>query len=159
MRWIRRKLRKIGRFSRLRRSDATMTFEALMFLGMARMWLVIAPFRKVAETIGTAHPAPAPTDVLAAASPDQERIAQQISEAVQRAAKNVPFRAVCIHQAVAAKLMLARRDIDSVMHFGVGRRSEERSGEMRAHAWLATANGKITGYPVDDDLTEIAYFV
>ncbi len=158
MRWFRRRAKKLGRFSRLSRSERVLTYEAAICLWVARSWLVIVPFRKVAEKLGKSYPATTPKGKLIETSIEQDEIARRIGEAVKRASKNVPYRAVCIQQAVAARMMLGRRGIPSVMHFGVGREGEERE-QIRAHAWLATASVEVTGYPVDDDLTEIAYFV
>ena len=158
MRWFRRRVNKLGRFSRLSRKDRILTYEAAATLWFARLWLVLMPFRKVAERLGTSYPAATPNSVLAPTSREQDATAEQIGEAVRRASKNVPYKAVCIQQAVAAKIMLARRGIPSVMHFGVGR-TEDEDEKMRAHAWLATANVEVTGYPLDEGFTEIAYFV
>lgn len=158
MRWLRRRTKKLGRFSRLSRTDRILTYEAAVVLWFARLWLAVVPFRKVAEKLGTSYPAATPKGMLSPTSHEQDAVAQRIGEAVKRASKNVPYRAVCIQQAVAAKIMLGRRGIPSVMHFGVGR-TEDENEKIRAHAWLATANVEVTGYPLDDGLTEIAYFV
>jgi len=156
-RWMRRKAKKLERFSQLHPTDRTLTYEAAMFLWMARLWLALVPFRKVAERLGKSYPAAAPKNLLGSTSEIEDMVARSVGDAVIRASKNVPYKSVCIQQAVAAKMMLGRRGIPSVMHFGVGRTVDER--EMCAHAWLATANVEVTGYPLDEGLTEIAYFV
>ena len=111
MRWFRRRVKKLGRFSRLSPRDRVLTYEAAVTLWFARLWLVLVPFRKVAEKLGTSYPATAPKTMLIPTSEGEDAIAKQVSEAVIRASKNVPYRAVCIQQAVAAKIMLARRGI------------------------------------------------
>ena len=73
-----------------------------------------------------------------------------------RAARHVPFRAVCLPQAIAAKAMLRRRGINSVLHFGVAKRSDQ---SLDAHAWLDAAGIAVTGFPVGAEFTEIACFV
>ena len=100
-----------------------------------------APFRAVPE----ARPA-AP----------QVQLAADVGWAVTRAARYVPFRAVCLPQAMAARLMLARRGITSTMHFGAAR-GEDRP--LDAHAWLDAAGVEVTGYPVANRFAEIACFV
>ena len=156
---VRRKYRKLQRFSRLPVTDRILTFEAAVFLAIARTWLLVVPFRKIAATLGTSHPASVPRNVPAPTSERDDEISRRISEAVKRAAKNIPVHAVCIQQAIAAKLMLRRRGIPCIMHFGVARGLPESGDALRAHAWLQTANVEITGFPLDDDLREIAYFV
>lgn len=156
---VRRKYKKLQRFSRLPLADRLLTIEAAIFLAIARTWLLVVPFRKIAETLGTSHSASASNHVLAPVSEEQDEKAKRISEAVKRAAKNIPVHAVCIQQAIAAKIMLERRGIHCVMHFGVARGLPDSGAALRAHAWLRTANVEITGFPLDDDLREIAYFV
>lgn len=156
---VRRKYRKLQRFSRLPLTDRLLTIEAAIFLAIARTWLLVVPFRNIAETLGTSHPATAPRGMLAPASEQENEVARRVSEAVKRAAKNIPVHAVCIQQAIAAKLMLRRRRIRSIMHFGVARGIPESGAGMRAHAWLQTASVEVTGFPLDDDLKEIAYFI
>jgi hypothetical protein len=79
-----------------------------------------------------------------------------IASMVALAARNVPFRTVCLPQAMAARAMLERRGIASVMHFGAG------FGKVKpidAHAWLDAAGMPVTGYPISPDMAEIACFV
>lgn len=156
---VRRKYKKLQRFSRLPVRDRVLTYEAAIFLAIARTWLLIVPFRKIAETLGTSHAATTPRGDPALTSEHDDEVALRISEAVKRAAKNIPVHAVCIQQAIAAKMMLQRRGIPCVMHFGVARGLPDSGDALRAHAWLQTANVEVTGFPLDDDLTEIAYFV
>jgi hypothetical protein len=76
--------------------------------------------------------------------------------AVTRAARHVPFSAVCLPQAMAARIMLKRRGVDSVLHFGA------RIGQDKpidAHAWLDAAGVEVTGYPVAKTFAETACFV
>jgi hypothetical protein len=75
---------------------------------------------------------------------------------VTRAARYVPFKAVCLPQAMAARVMLARRGVASIMHFGAARGREK---PLDAHAWLDAAGIEVTGYPVPHELVEIACFV
>jgi hypothetical protein len=81
--------------------------------------------------------------------------------AVTRAARHVPFSAVCLPQAMAARIMLKRRGVDSVLHFGA-RIGQDKIGQDKpidAHAWLDAAGVEVTGYPVANTFAEIACFV
>ena len=73
-----------------------------------------------------------------------------------RAARYVPFKAVCLPQAMAARVMLERRGVKSVMHFGAAKGTDK---PLDAHAWLDAAGVKVTGYPVAENFAEIACFV
>jgi hypothetical protein len=112
----------------------------------------------------------APTDAraLRATSDDRDEahIAEEIGWAVTRAARHVPFNAVCLPQAMAARIMLKRRGVDSVLHFGarigqdkVGQDKIAQDKPIDAHAWLDAAGVEVTGYPVADTYAEIACFV
>jgi hypothetical protein len=87
---------------------------------------------------------------------EHARLAEEVGWAVTRAALYLPFKAVCLPQAMAARVMLTRRGIASVLHFGAAK-SEGRP--LDAHAWLDAAGVEVTGYPVGRGFAEIACFV
>ena len=68
----------------------------------------------------------------------------------------MPFRAVCLPQAMAARIMLSRRGIASVLHFGAAKGKEQ---PIDAHAWLDAAGVEVTGYPVATEIAESASFI
>lgn len=67
---------------------------------------------------------------------------RRIERAVDRAAAIVPWTSLCLPNAMAAKLMLARRGCASTIHLGVGISSE---GLLHAHAWLEAGGTVVTG--------------
>jgi len=132
--------------------------EASMSMAAARVALAIYPFRKVSKNFGAFVP---PTDprVLAAsvlAAEEEARTAKAVGWAIKTAAPWMPFRAVCLQQAMAAHAMLKRRGIASAMHFGAGKGADK---PIDAHAWLDAAGVKVTGYPIASNLSEIGCFV
>lgn len=149
---------RLIRLVQLGNNRRALLFEATAWLLLARLSLLCISFPRLAAHLGTVV---APTDPRAraaasAASRDAAQLAAEIGWAVTRAARHVPFRAVCLPQAMAARLMLRRRGVASVLHFGA------RTGQTKpidAHAWLDAAGVKVTGYPVADAFTEIACFV
>ena len=134
--------------------------EAFLWLAFARVALLIFPFRTLAARLGDALP---PADAAARLAQARDpagaaALAKDIGWAVRRVAEYVPFRAVCLQQALAGKHMLRRRGISSALHLGVATGGEV--GEpMKAHAWLDAAGVKVTGYPFDAAYTEVAGFV
>ena len=120
--------------------------------------VLLRPFPKVSRGFGefVAPSDPRVTGSGAGATPEQARIAKEIGWAVAAAAPFMPFRSVCLQQAMAAHAMLRRRGIASVMHFGAGKSDEK---PIDAHAWLDAAGVKVTGYPVATDLAELGCFV
>ncbi len=56
---------------------------------------------------------------------EQTRLAEDIGWAVTRAARYLPFKAVCLPQAMAARVMLERRGVKSIMHFGAAKGAQK----------------------------------
>ncbi|MES2045157.1 MAG: lasso peptide biosynthesis B2 protein [Pseudomonadota bacterium] len=140
--------RQIGHRERL------LLAEAIWALAAARFRLATQPFPRIAKELGGfTTPALVRAREDLAPSAEDQATATKVGWAVTRAARHVPFGAVCLPQAMAAKAMLARRGIASVMHFGT-MRGETLS--LAAHAWLDAAGVEVTGYPVEPRFTEIA---
>jgi Transglutaminase-like superfamily len=155
LRLIRRLLRRFGEVDRGRRA---LLVEAVACLGVARLALIFVPFPRLARRLGSFVP---PSDArialaLTGASHDQAELAEAVGWAVTRAARYLPFKAVCLPQAMAARVMLKRRGVASVMHFGAAKGEEK---PLDAHAWLDAAGVEVTGYPVAKNFSEIACFV
>jgi hypothetical protein len=128
--------------------------EAIWALAAARIRLATQPFPRIARALGGfTTPAQVRAQESRVLSAEDQATAAKVGWAVTRAARHVPFGAVCLPQAMAAKAMLARRGIASVMHFGT-MRGETLS--LAAHAWLDAAGVEVTGYPVEPRFTEIA---
>jgi hypothetical protein len=154
-RLIRRLLRRFSQVDNRRRA---LLPEAVAYLLAARLALIFVPFPRLAPHLGSFVP---PTDpravaVRTATAADQTQLAEDIGWAVTRAARYVPFRAVCLPQAMAARVMLKRRGFQSVMHFGAAKGTEK---PLDAHAWLDAAGVEVTGYPAAKNFAEIACFV
>ena len=152
---IRRPLRRFAQVGNRRRA---LLVEAVAWLVLARLSLIFIPFPRLARHLGTFVP-PTDTRALQAASEsshDHARLAEEIGWAVTRAARYVPFKAVCLPQAMSARVMLKRRGVGSVLHFGAKR---GKDNPLDAHAWLDAAGVEVTGYPVAETFAEIACFV
>jgi hypothetical protein len=132
--------------------------EATACLLIARIALILVPFPHLARRFGTFVP-PSDARVIAMQSrttPGETGLAEAIGWAVTRAARYVPFKAVCLPQAMAARFMLSCRGIKSVLHFGATRGTHKAAD---AHAWLNAVGVEVTGYPAADNFAEIACFV
>jgi hypothetical protein len=145
------------RFGQVDSRRHVLVAEAVACLLAARLALIFFPFPRLARHLGTFVP---PTDLRAMRArqetAEQTWLAREIGWAVTRAARYVPFRAVCLPQAMAAGVMLKRRGVAGVMHF---RATMGREKEIDAHAWLDAAGVEVTGYPVAENFAEIACFV
>ncbi|MEA3011122.1 MAG: hypothetical protein QOJ91_2814 [Sphingomonadales bacterium] len=124
--------------------------EACLNLLAAEARLRLFPLKSqgMGGIAGAADPIPAEMP----ASEAQRRAALDVGWAVTRAAHYFPTPARCLAQALAARAMLRRRGIPSLMHVGVARPD---SGAFEAHAWLEAGGVEVTGYPVPPLLREI----
>lgn len=112
-------------------ADRLLIIEAAFWLGLARFFVLWFPFRWLGRWLRKP-----------AAPQAQADLALRIGRAVLTASRHVPWQAVCLPQALAAKLMLALRGQGSVLHLGA--RLDE-SGALAAHAWLTCDSNIVTG--------------
>ncbi|MFZ0844921.1 MAG: lasso peptide biosynthesis B2 protein [Pseudolabrys sp.] len=146
----------LRRFAQVDNRRRALVIEAVICLLLSRLALIFIPFPRLARRLGTFVP---PSDLRVSAAPSSQenvRTAEDIGWAVTRAARHVPFKAVCLPQAMTARVMLKRRGVSSVLHFGAGKGEEK---PLEAHAWLDAAGVEVTGYPVAKNFAEIGCFV
>lgn len=153
---LRSNRRLLRRFAQVDNRRRALVIEAVICLLLSRLALIFIPFPRLARRLGTFVP---PSDLRVSAAPSSQenvRTAEDIGWAVTRAARHVPFKAVCLPQAMTARVMLKRRGVSSVLHFGAGKGEEK---PLEAHAWLDAAGVEVTGYPVAKNFAEIGCFV
>ena len=146
----------LRRFVQVGHRHRALVVEAVVCLLLARLGLLLVPFPALARRLGDFVPPSDPRAVAVRDKTSQSGLAEEIAWAVTRSARYVPFKAVCLPQAMAARVMLKRRGVPSVMHFGAARGDDK---PLDAHAWLDAAGVEVTGYPVADKFAEIACFV
>lgn len=126
-------------------SNALLIGEAALALALARLLIATLPFRVLAGWLAFG-----PTQ----ATGNDCEIAQ-VCRAVESAARHVPFSALCLPQAMAAKAMLARRGFGSTFHLGASRSD---AGAMTAHAWLAAGGRVVIGASGMQGVSPLARF-
>lgn len=149
---LRHRVRRLGQVDP---RDHALLVEATLRLLVARIAIATMPFPRVARRMGGFIP-PAAARAKANAAPPSAAdlvVARKIGWAVTRAARHIPFEAVCLPQAMAGHAMLRRRGIFGIIHFGTKRGT---AVTLDAHAWLDAGEVEVTGYPFGDDFTEIA---
>ena len=146
------------RFAQVENRRRALVVEAVVCLLLARLALIFIPFPRLARRLGAfVRPSdPRAMQARATGANEHARVAEEIGWAVTRSARYVPFKAVCLPQAMAARVMLKRRGVASVMHFGAAKGTDKPHD---AHAWLDAAGVEVTGYPVAKKFSEIACFV
>ena len=115
--------RKLKTFLDMRSVDRLLVCEAMLTLAFARLIVLTLPFRFMTPWLARAPET----------SSSDQALLLRVRRAVTVAARNVPWNAVCLPQAMAAKLMLARRGCGSSFHLGA---HFDLRGKLIAHAWL-----------------------
>ncbi len=149
---MRHRVRRLGQVG-IR--EHALLVEATIGLAAARIAILTIPFPRIARRLGGFMAPHQAEDKARQAAPTEQDldIARKIGWAVTIAARNVPFKAVCLPQAMAAHHMLRKRGIFSIMHFGT---APGTALSLDAHAWLNAGEIEVTGYPVAPEFTEIA---
>ena len=150
--------RKLLTLLRIGNRGRMLAAEAAVGLAAARLSLLVSPFQRVAGRLGAFVP---PDDERAragagASSEAKRAVARQVGWAVRAVAPYMPFKTLCLQQALAAHAMLRRRGIEAPVHFGAGR---DESGRFEAHAWLEVGGVEVAGYPLPPGVREIGCFV
>ena len=130
-------MQKLGKFLQLSGFDRMLFLEAALWLGIARLSIVMFRFRRVAPHLGI-HMAESSETV----NPDCKDFVKQISWALQTASRYLPWKCRCLTKAIAGKKMFKRRGIGSTIYFGVAKDDKEN---LMAHAWLRCGDLVVTG--------------
>ena len=126
-------------------ADRLLVCEAILALTVARLIVMTVPFRVIEPWLSRA-PATGVCD---------EVLLLSVRKAVTTAARNVPWNAVCMPQAIAAKAMLARRGCGSSFHLGA---DLDAGGKLVAHAWLVVGDTIVVGSAGIAGVTPLARF-
>jgi len=137
--------RKLKTFLGMSCADRWLVCEAIVMLGMARFIVITVPFRLMAQWLSRAPHT----------SSCDEALLLRVRRAVTTAARNVPWNAVCLPQAIAAKAMLARRGCGSSFHLGA---DLDAQGKLTAHAWLVAGSTVVVGVAGIRCVTPLARF-
>ncbi len=145
-------LRLYHKFRGLSWRQRSLLLEAMLWLVVAKFALALVRFPLIARHIGRLHP---PADLRDNPSKDR-MVAREISWAIDRSARLLPVRLVCLPRALAAWQMLHVRGISSRVHCGASR--DQNCAALIAHAWVDVCGVEVTGYPEAHHCVEIAFF-
>ena len=133
-------------------SRRLLLLEAAFWLAVARLAVLLVPFPRIARYLGELRP-----PATGQAGPSQgQAMPREVSWAIDRSARVLPFAVVCLPRALAGSQMLHRRRIAGQLHFGASR--DASSATLRTHAWLDACGVEVTGYPEAHRCVEVGYF-
>lgn len=131
--------------------------EALLWLALARLAMVLLPFRWVAPYLGQ-RMAETPVEQLPT---EQQQQLRNIAWAIRKLSAHTPWESKCLVQAMAAKHMLKSRQINSTLYLGVMRNGcgdKTDADPLKAHAWLRSGHMLLTGGQGYQYFTVVATF-
>jgi hypothetical protein len=133
-------------------SDRLAIGPAWLLLMAAAAALRVAPFARLAPTLGKPLGAVACVPLIDAA---QQRRAQFVRRAVRRAARLAPFRSDCLPQLFAGAVLCRLLRVPTTAHLGL---RLDGAADMEAHAWLCSGRIAVTGGHAFTDYSAVACF-
>lgn len=119
-------MRRLTKCIRLTQADRGLLIEAALALIYARLRLTVLPFKRAIQAPHSTPPSRNnPAEAASAAT--------QVAWAIELAARQMPFHARCLPQAMAGQRMLLRRGIHSTLCIGLARDSCKG---VASHAWV-----------------------
>ena len=133
--------------------ERLLALEAGLWLGAARIAILILPLRRLAPYWGQ-HMAESPLDD----APEQREFVAAVGRALRTMSHHLPWRCKCLERALAGKMLLRRRGISNTLYLGVAKHDENLVDGMKAHAWLRSGSLIVTGAEGRDRFTIVASF-
>jgi hypothetical protein len=127
------------KWRRRTRDERFLLLEAFVLLGIARLTVLVLPFRWLAISLGR-HMKETGTEI----NSSDLRSARMVGQAIRSAVRYTPWGSVCLPQAVAAQWMLKRRHVSGTVYIGVAK-DETKPEKLAAHAWLRCGTIILTG--------------
>ena len=140
-----RVFRKLGLLRGTSGAQRLLLMEAAFSLALARLAILVIPFRRIVPRLERSPDSPQRDAIMIAT----------VRQSVEIAARNVPWNAVCLPQAMACKAMLARRGQGSALHIGAAMGD---GGGLMAHAWLVAGGEIVVGEDESGNVTPLAKF-
>lgn len=125
-----------GKFFRVPWHDRLLLLETTLWLAVAGFAIAVLPFRHVGRLAARPTRGPEPLEQT------RLREVKRIRWAILTCARRVPWRAMCFQQGLAAQLMLRRRGVPSVLHYGAA--PDHRRG-LSAHVWVRDGDVDVIG--------------
>ena len=145
--------RKITTWCNLPRSQKLLFFVSISLLGVARLAILVLPFRILARRLGEDFKT---TPLVPLITTEKRRIAILIGRSVRMAARYTPWESKCLAQALVAGLLLEVMKIPHGLYLGVCRGNE---AEMKAHAWVCSGPIFVTGGNSFGEFTVVSSFI
>ena len=121
--------------------------EASWCLARSSAAVALLPFRRAVRVGGATAGPPV-------SGPAEAAQVAEVRSAVDSVASRLPFRAKCFERALAARLMLRRRGIGTILFYG----ARWEGAAMSAHVWLRSGETDVIGCENASDFHPLAQF-
>lgn len=142
---------KIISFFKISNKDRFLFFEAFLLIAIARILIRFFSFKKLMQYLGEPQKE-LPITVL---STEEKKFHLQISRAIKRAARYSFWHTMCYEQALTAKLMLKRRNINATIYIGM---MKNETNKLEGHAWIRAGDYILTGNHQLEQYTVVGVF-
>jgi hypothetical protein len=129
---------RLKKILHLKFSDVSLFIQSVYYLTLSKRKIKRSSFKKVAPTLGKLN-----QEIRKELSNSEYLLAEKIRLATMRASRVVPFRSVCMDQAMTGVILLKKHHIPCTLFLGV-RKREEGNG-LDAHAWVVCGDKIILG--------------
>jgi Transglutaminase-like superfamily len=125
---------------------------AWLMTGLARLLVLLVPFRLLARGLGRRYGVSAFIPML---DEKQQATALSIGRAVRMSSTLAPWNANCQAQAISARWLMGLFGLPYAVFYGVAKDPIEK---MKAHAWVCAGPIQVTGGYAFDEFTVVAVF-
>jgi len=135
---------------RLRPRDHLLLLEATTLLALARLAVLLLPFRVISRRLGEEMAESPPDD-----DPRHGETLRRVTWALAAVSRRTPWRSKCLEQGIAGKMMLRARGIPSTLYMGVARLPGEG---IEGHAWLRSGSRYVSGGAIRERFVVVSTF-
>jgi hypothetical protein len=128
--------------------DYILFVEAWFLLHLAKLIILLIPFKKIASRIGRLN-VESTHDLQSIEGP------LKIANAIRRASRYTLHKSKCYDQALTAKALLGQLGLPATIYFGLAKDTES---QLSAHAWVRCGSQIVTGKAGMERFTIIACF-
>ncbi len=150
--WLKSLRNTRAKWRRRTRAERLVLLEAFALLGIARLVVLVLPFKWLAVSLGR-HMKETGTEI----NSSDLCSARMVGQAVRSAVRYTPWESVCLPQAVAAQWMLKRRHVAATLYLGVAK-DQTKQENLAAHAWLRCGSIILTGAEGHRQFTVVGTF-
>jgi hypothetical protein len=144
-----RMIRALNSLRRITLKKLGMVIEAAIFLLLARLAIIMLPFRCLTWYFNRHIKQPELID------PERKRLRREVSWAIDRAALILPGDTVCFPRGIAAQAMLRRRRIATILYYGAATLPETG---LTSHVWVQDGVNGVVGHNSSSDYIILARY-